>query len=93
MKKVIQIQLKPTPEQTAALEKTMRRFNEACTWLAVRAFERKLANRFGLHKLYYYELREALACRLMACWYRPMYRPPTRHRQASVLSSLGVDAL
>ena len=58
MKKVIQIQLKPTPEQAAALEKTMRRFNEACTWLAVRAFERKLANRFGLHKLYYYELRE-----------------------------------
>lgn len=58
MKKVIQIQLKPTAEQAAALEKTMRRFNEACTWLAVRAFERKLANRFGLHKLYYYELRE-----------------------------------
>ena len=58
MKKVIQIQLKPTAEQAAALEKTMRRFNEACNWLAVRAFERKLANRFGLHKLYYYELRE-----------------------------------
>ena len=58
MKKVIQIQLKPTPEQAASLEKTMRRFNEACNWLAVRAFERKLANRFGLHKLYYYELRE-----------------------------------
>ena len=36
----------------------MRRFNEACNWLASHAFERKLANRFGLHKLYYYELRE-----------------------------------
>ena len=58
MKKVIQIQLKPTPEQAGSLEKTIRRFNEACNWLAGKAFERKLANRFGLHKLYYYELRE-----------------------------------
>ena len=36
----------------------MRRFNESCNWLAGKAFERKLANRFGLHKLYYYEMRE-----------------------------------
>ena len=57
MKRVIQIQLKPTPQQAGSLEKTVRRFNEACNWLAACAFERKLANRFGLHKLYYYELR------------------------------------
>ena len=58
MKRVIQIQLKPTPEQAALLEQTMRRFNEACTWLAGKAFERQLANRYALHKLYYYDLRE-----------------------------------
>ena len=58
MKRVIQIQLKPTPEQVASLEKTMRRFNEACNWVAERAFERKLANRYALHKLLYYETRE-----------------------------------
>lgn len=57
MKRVIQIQLKPTSEQAGSLEKTVRCFNKACNWLAERAFERKLANRFGLHKLYYYELR------------------------------------
>ena len=58
MQRVIQIQLKPTAQQAGSLEKTVRRFNEACNWLAEKAFERKLANRFGLHRLYYYELRE-----------------------------------
>ena len=36
----------------------MRRFNEGVYLAGCSAFERKLANRFGLHKLYYYELRE-----------------------------------
>ena len=58
MKRVIQIQLRPTPEQAGLLEQTMRRFNEACNWLAGKAFERQLANRYALHKLYYYALRE-----------------------------------
>ena len=58
MKRAIQIQLRPTPEQAGLLEQTMRRFNEACNWLAGKAFERQLANRYALHKLYYYDLRE-----------------------------------
>ena len=58
VKRVIQIKLLPTPEQTDALEETMRRFNAACDWVAERAFERQLANRYALHKLYYYEVRE-----------------------------------
>ena len=57
MKRVIQIQVRPTAEQAGLLEQTMRRFNQACTWLAERAFERQLANRFALHKLYYHKLR------------------------------------
>ncbi|MDE2734282.1 MAG: transposase [Gemmatimonadota bacterium] len=58
MKRIIQIQLLPTPEQKASLEATICRFNEACNWVAKRAFERKLANRYALHKLYYYKVRE-----------------------------------
>ena len=58
MKRVIQIQLFPSPEQAEALLATMHRFNEACAWIAERAFDRKLANRYALHKLYYYSVRD-----------------------------------
>ena len=58
VKRIIQIQLRPTPDQAAALEKTMCRFQQACNWVAQRAFERQLANRYALHKLYYYEVRQ-----------------------------------
>ena len=58
MKRIIQIQLRPTPDQAAALEATMCRFHQACNWVAQRAFERKLANRYALHKLYYYAVRQ-----------------------------------
>ena len=58
MKRIIQIQLRPTPNQAAALEKTMCRFHQACNWVAHRAFGRKLANRYALHKLYYYAVRQ-----------------------------------
>ena len=58
VKRVIQIKLLPTTEQAAALKETMRRFNAACNWVAEKAFERKLANSYALHKLYYYEVRE-----------------------------------
>ncbi len=59
VKRVIQIKLLPTAEQANALEQTMRCFNAACNWVAERAFERQLANSYALHKLYYYEVREA----------------------------------
>ena len=58
MKRIIQIKLLPTIEQAQALEATMRQFNKACNWVAERAFKRKLANSYALHKLYYYEVRE-----------------------------------
>ena len=58
MKRTIQIQLRPTPEQVSALEQTMRQFNIACNWVAERAFERKLANAYALHKRHYYEVRQ-----------------------------------
>jgi hypothetical protein len=33
VKLVVQVKLKPTPEQAASLNATMRRANEACDWL------------------------------------------------------------
>ena len=61
MKRVIQIQLLPTTEQARSLEETMRRFNQACNWVAEKAFERQLANNYALHKLYYYQVRQRFA--------------------------------
>jgi len=58
MKKVIQLQLVPTESQAESLTQTMRRFNAACDWLAGRAYERRLANRYALQKLYYGEIRD-----------------------------------
>ena len=62
MKRVIQIKLLPTPEQAAALEETMRRFNAACNWVAERAFERQLANSYALQKLFTTRCARRLTC-------------------------------
>ena len=58
MKKVIQLQLTPSESQAESLFKTMRQFNRACDWLAGKAYERRLANRYALHKLCYGEIRK-----------------------------------
>jgi putative transposase len=58
MKLTLQTQLLPDADQSAKLRATVERFNEAATWLAGIAFERKLANKFTLQKLCYAELRE-----------------------------------
>ena len=97
MKRVIQIQLKPTAEQAGSLEQTMRCFNEACNWLAGKAFERQLANRYALHKLYYYALREqfglpaqmaCLACAQVAGNYK---RDKSRQVSFRPLASIPYD--
>lgn len=54
----LQTQLLPDAESAAKLKATVERFNEAATWLAGIAFERKLANKFALQRLCYKELRE-----------------------------------
>ena len=58
MKLTLQTQLLPTPKDAAKLMATVERFNEAATWLAAVAFDRKLANKFELQKLCYAELRQ-----------------------------------
>jgi len=58
MKLTLQIQLLPDEDQKKKLSDTMSRFNEACTWLAERAFEDQTANKITLQKKYYYQIRE-----------------------------------
>lgn len=58
MKLVAVAKLLPTPEQSAALLETLERVNEACGWLAERAFELKSADKLKLQGLYYRDLRE-----------------------------------
>ena len=52
VKRIIQISgLRPIPLKRRCA------FHQACNWVAQRAFERKLANRYALHKRYYYQVR------------------------------------
>lgn len=58
MKICAAIKLKPTPEQEKALKATLERCNQACSWLAERAFQEKRVRQFDLHKLAYKDCRE-----------------------------------
>ena len=58
MKLTLQTQLLPDAESAASFKATVERFNEAASWLAGVAFDRKLSNKFALQKLCYAELRE-----------------------------------
>jgi putative transposase len=58
MKLTLQIQLFPDKEQARQLQSTIERFNQACSWLAERAFELGTANKIKLQQLFYYHLRE-----------------------------------
>jgi IS605 OrfB family transposase len=57
MKLVATVKLIVDADQKTRLLATMARVNEACTWLAQRAFELKLADKIRLQRLYYHDLR------------------------------------
>ncbi len=57
IKLTLQIQLLPDATTGQKLKATVEQFNEAANWLAPKAYERKLANKFALQKLYYKDLR------------------------------------
>jgi IS605 OrfB family transposase len=57
MELTLQLKLLPTEDQAAALRAVMTRFNEACNWLAERAFAQQCTNKLTLQRLYYHELR------------------------------------
>ncbi len=58
MKLTLQTQLLPDTRQVEMLKETLKAFNAACSWLAIKAFELKCANKIELQKLFYYELKE-----------------------------------
>ncbi len=58
MKLTLQTQLFPEQEQSERLKETLKAFNSACSWLAVKAFDLKCANKIELQKKFYYELKE-----------------------------------
>ncbi len=57
MKQVVVVKLDPTPDQHAALLRTLEAFNAACNWIALVAFREHTANAFKLQKLVYREVR------------------------------------
>jgi len=99
MKLTLQLQLLPDPEQAAKLRETVERFNEAATWLAGLAFQRRLANKFALQKLFYAELRSrfylpadtAIRCiaQVVEAYKRDKKKLPRFKKHASVPFSMG----
>src|SRR5919199_2421006 len=61
MKLVAAVKLKPSREQAKALQDTLHRCNEACTWLAEQGFESRVFGQYALHKLAYHDVRERFA--------------------------------
>src|SRR5450432_1097121 len=57
MQQTLAVKLTPTPEQYAALSSTLQRFNAACNAISTVAFRERLANKFALQKLVYYDTR------------------------------------
>jgi IS605 OrfB family transposase len=58
MKTTLQLKLLPSLEQHAALLETMRAFNAACTYIASVAYAQRLASKFKLQRLLYYDVRQ-----------------------------------
>lgn len=58
MKLVATVKILPKTEEKERLLATIQRVNEACSWLAGKAFELKSADKIKLQKLYYREMRE-----------------------------------
>ncbi|HEY7339930.1 MAG TPA: transposase [Ktedonobacterales bacterium] len=58
MKQTVLVKLAPTPEQHAALLRTLETFNAACNVIAEVAFRERCANKIELQKLVYYDIRK-----------------------------------
>lgn len=57
MKLTLQTQLFPDQKQADLLKQTIRNFNNACNWLAEKAFELQTANKVKLQQEFYFDLR------------------------------------
>ena len=58
MKTTLQIKLLPSSKQHALLRDTMHAVNAACTYIAGIAYEQRLASKFKLQRLVYYEVHQ-----------------------------------
>ena len=58
MKQTLVVKLDTNKEQHSAILETMHRFNEACNYIAITAFELKTANKRELQKVVYYDVRD-----------------------------------
>ena|SRR5215471_4953875 len=54
----LMIRLETIEDDKARLLETMKRYNEACNFVAKRAYSLKLANKYKLHKEVYHETRQ-----------------------------------
>ena len=59
MKLIAQLKLQPTPEQAAALRRTLETANAACNSMSETAWHRQTFRAFDLHKLCYASTRES----------------------------------
>jgi predicted transposase len=59
MRLTIQLKLQPTPEQADALRQTLTTANAACNAISQTAWSAKVFKQFGIHKLTYYDTKEA----------------------------------
>ena len=58
MQQTLLVKLAPTPDQHAALVRTLETFNTACNAIAVVAFQERCSNKIALQRLVYYDIRE-----------------------------------
>jgi putative transposase len=58
MLQTLMVKLDPSKQQYQALLDTMHKFNEACNEIAETISELRSANKFALHKIVYYPIRE-----------------------------------
>jgi IS605 OrfB family transposase len=59
MRLTIQLKLLPTPEQAAALRRTLETANAACNAISHMAWQARVFQQFGLHRLTYYDTKAA----------------------------------
>jgi putative transposase len=99
MKLTLQTRLLLDVDAAARFKATVERFNEAASWLAGVAFERKVSNKFVLQRLSYTELRErfglpadmAIRCiaQVVEAYKRDKDKRPKFRKHAAVPYSMG----
>lgn len=95
----VQLQLLPDAKSAILLRATLERFNAAASWLASIAFQKKITNKFVLHKLCYFELRQrfelpadtAIRClaQTIEAYKRDRNKQPQFRKHAAVPFSMG----